>query len=653
MPSSWRVFRPVLLVLVILTLTFPLAVSTSTAQDDQPEPIVVQGTPELEALVGAIKNAYTAANPGADVQIATDSGQRGGFEALCSSDADVVMSGGPISDKQLTDCDKQGYVETVLAYEAIVLLPTPEATLTCASSAVLNDAWQLGAPADVTWSDLGSTALQTPVTFYGPQSDSTAYTLFKALVPAGDLREGITAEQDAAGVLAKVQEAGSGAFGFMSLADFERLNAGESAAALQIQDEAGNCITPSANTLADRTYSLARTDYLYVSTASAQRPEVQAFLQFALVDAGGVKALGPDQGFTVADDATYESGVKNVLDGKTGRTFSRPVTPVKVSTAETGTITITGTSMLSYLTTPTTNQFRTRFTGATITVDAAGNTKGWEAFCKGEADVLQTTRAATDAEMTLCEENSIDPYTLDLGAQALVVAVPASNDWIECLDAGTAASLFRAGTEEQPAPAKWSEVDPGWPEKDLLLVAPPLKTGETDYLLFTLLHDLTFPTRLDMVEDDDPLYRAQGVANTDNGLTYLWWTDLQGSTADVRLVAVDAGSGCVAPSAETIADGTYPLSFPVRYAFSQKAFTNGLLRALLWHFFDTTTLDRLEKYPFVGLNLDALRGDQRDAVYDLLTAYEEQAAAQAPAEATPTATPEGTPELTATPEGGS
>ena len=58
----------------------------------------------------------------------------------------------------------------------------------------------------------------------------------------------------------------------------------------------------------------------------------------------------------------------------------------------------------------------------------------------------------------------------------------------------------------------------------------------------------SFAVRQDMVgERRSTLYRAQGVANTDNGLTWLWWTDWQGSTADVKMLSVDAGAGCVAP----------------------------------------------------------------------------------------------------------
>ena len=645
MPYSWRFFRPVVLVLILSVLIVPLA--PAGAQGGTAEPIVIEGTPEIESLVTAVRDAYVSAHADAQVTIDSSSGLRGGFQALCNGQTDLVMSTEPITDEMIAVCDGQGqgFIETVLSYEAIVLLPTPEAALTCLDRSVIDNAWQLGAPETVSWGDLGSGALQTPVAFYGPEATSPEYLLFRELEPAGDLRGDIVSTPDPANIVAKVQEQGSSGFGFMSLSDWDRLTSVGSLSPMGIKDAEGNCITPSRSTLEDRTYPLARTDYLYVNAKSAQKPDVQSFVQFALSDDQGIKAIGPAQGYVVADALFYQNGVNNILNGKTGRTFSRPVLPVSVSTAEQGTVTFTGTSMLVSLTNPITSAFKSKYTNATVTINNVGNTQGWDSFCKGEADVLQSTRPATADETALCEQNGINPYALSLGNEALVFAVPSSNIWVECLNADLVTKMLAAGTQDAPPPTKWSDLNSDWPDKALLLVVPPLSTGETDYLTFTLLHNLSFVLRMDMTESSDPLYRAQGVANTDNGLTYGWWSDFQGSQASIKLLQVDVGNGCVAPSPETFQDGTYPLSFPVSYYVSQKAFSNPLARALLWYFFDQASLTTIAKHPFAGLDMEALQGNQRDDVYNLLAEYEKQAAEAVPT-ATPGATQEGTPGAT-------
>ncbi len=650
MPYAWRLFRSLLPVVALATALFPLATPVSLAQDEAPQPVTIQGTPELEELVTAIRDAYVTVNEDAQVTIDPGAGLRTAFQGLCQGQVDIVMSTEPISDAQIRACTEQGqtFVETVLAYEAIALLTPPAAELTCLSQQSLFDAWQLGAKTDLSWSEVGSEALNAPVTFYGPDDLSLAYLLFKKLVPAGALRDDIVTATDPAELVAKVQEEDSSAFAFLSLADLSQADPEGVLTPLQVQDITGACVSPSLETLEDRTYPLARTDYLYVNAASAERPEVKAFLEFALTGEGGVKTHGPALGYVLASDDTYETGVANVSEVKAGRTFSRPISPVQVASTAEGTVKLVGSSLLYDLTRLINREFTNLFANAKLETTYNGNTAGWRAFCAGEADVLVATRPPTDDELAQCEANGVTPFTLDLGYQALLIAVPAGADWVECLDSATAASLLRAGSEETPAAATWRDVNPDWPDRDLLLVAPPRQTGETDFLVSRLIGELSFPVRTDMVEDDDPLYRAQGVANTDNGLTYLWWTDFQSSTADVKLLSADAGQGCVAPSVETFADGSYPLAFPVRYYVNQAAFDNALLRAYLWHFFDETSLETLADYPFAGFDFKAYGSDLRSQVYDLLAAYEEGAAATAP-EATATATPEAEQAATETP----
>ena len=149
--------RPLLMVIVLIVFAFP---GGELCPKQRPTgPVLIQGTPELETLVAAVRDAYVAANPDEDVQIDPGVGLRGAFEALCQGEVDIVMSTEPIEDSQIAACSQAGqnFIEVVLAYEAVVLLPTPEAELTCVSQDVLFNAWQLGAPADMTWADLGST----------------------------------------------------------------------------------------------------------------------------------------------------------------------------------------------------------------------------------------------------------------------------------------------------------------------------------------------------------------------------------------------------------------------------------------------------------------------------------------------------------------
>ena len=621
MPLPWRSMRTAALAALALMMISALAAPPSFAQDED-SAVVIQGSQQLEALLRAIRDAYVETAPDADVQIDPQGPSRG-FDALCSGEADLVMATAPIEDGVAARCAQQGqgFIETVLAYQAVVLLAPTSAELTCLDRGQIETYWSLGAPADVLWSDLGSTALTGAVRFVGPEAFGPAANVFRALLPAGELRDDLETFDSAQAVAEAVASAEAPALGFVSHADFEAL-ALEGVTALSVRHEAGECIPPGLDTLEDRSYPLAQTAYLYVNAASAQREPVRQFLEFALTNEAGAQTIVPAQGFTAPTTATLNLGLNNVLNGTVGRTFTRPVTPVNIATTEAGTIAVAGTSILADLTRDIAAGFTARYTQAQVEQTTLGDAAGWEAFCAGEADVLQTTRDATDEERALCEENGIEPYTVDLGYEAVIFAVPAANDWLACLNGETFEAIFARSTDDSPATGSWDAVDADWPESEMLLVVPPLSSGETDFVAYRLLGRLDFLMREDVVADDDPLYRAAGVANTDNGLTYLLWSAFQGSEAGVNLVEIDAGDGCVAPSPETFADGSYALAYPVRYVFSMQSLTKPLVRAFLWQMYDAATVERLSETPFAGLDLEQFAGPQRDEAFDFLASLE-------------------------------
>ncbi len=177
--------------------------------------------------------------------------------------------------------------------------------------------------------------------------------------------------------------------------------------------------------------------------------------------------------------------------------------------------------MLNDLTDPIRSDFNSRFPNVMVDANTLGNDAGWTAFCMGEADVLQTTRAAAENDNALCYANEVDYETVALGSEALVLAVPESADWIECLTA-----------EEMPAATLWSDINPDWPETEILLIQPVatdqqgevyLDKDAADFLTNNLIGDLTMPFRTDganVRNFSSADYRLVGVGNTDNGITY-------------------------------------------------------------------------------------------------------------------------------------
>lgn len=131
MPFIWRSTRTAALAALALVMITALAVAPGYAQDDN-STVVIQGSQQLEALMRAIRDAYVETAPDADVQIDPQGPSRG-FDALCSGEADLVMATAPIEESVASRCAQQGqdFIETVLAYQAVVLLAPTGAELSC------------------------------------------------------------------------------------------------------------------------------------------------------------------------------------------------------------------------------------------------------------------------------------------------------------------------------------------------------------------------------------------------------------------------------------------------------------------------------------------------------------------------------------------
>ena len=75
---------------------------------------------------------------------------------------------------------------------------------------------------------------------------------------------------------------------------------------------------------------------------------------------------------------------------------------------------------------------------------------------------------------------------------------------------------------------------------------------------------------------------VQGVSGEAGGLGYFGFSYYEQNQDKLGLVSVDAGDGCIAPSSETIADGSYtPLSRPLFMYPSQKALKQPEVKAFM------------------------------------------------------------------------
>jgi phosphate transport system substrate-binding protein len=224
-----------------------------------------------------------------------------------------------------------------------------------------------------------------------------------------------------------------------------------------------------------------------------------------------------------------------------------------------GTVTADGSSTVGPFVTRAAEDFRSEDSSVKITVGISGTGGGFERFCRGETDISNASREISDEEAEICAENGVEYVQLEIANDALTNIVNPENDWATCLTTEELAKIWGPGSKVN----NWSQVRDGFPDVPLKLYGAGTDSGTFDY--FTdVINGEAGASRSDYSATEDDNVTVQGVAGNTGGLGYLGYSYYEENADTLRAVEVDSGDGCVAPSAETVQDGTYtPLARPL------------------------------------------------------------------------------------------
>jgi len=194
-----------------------------------------------------------------------------------------------------------------------------------------------------------------------------------------------------------------------------------------------------------------------------------------------------------------------------------------------------------------------------ITVGVSGTGGGFKKFVKGETDLQNASRPILEKEMADARSNGVEYVELPVAMDALTVVVHPDNDWAESMTVEELKSIWQAGSKI----AKWSEVRDGWPDEKIKLYGPGKDSGTFDY--FTeAINGKAKVGRSDYTASEDDSVLVEGVAGDKNALGYFGYAYYVENQERLKAVQIDAGDGPVAPSEETVIDGSYkPLSRPL------------------------------------------------------------------------------------------
>ncbi len=194
-----------------------------------------------------------------------------------------------------------------------------------------------------------------------------------------------------------------------------------------------------------------------------------------------------------------------------------------------------------------------------VTVGVSGTGGGFKKFINGETDINDASRPIKGSEMEKAVAAGIKVIELPVAFDGLSVIVNLKNDWVDHL---TIAELNKIWQPDSVV-TTWKDVRPEWPDRPIRLYGPGTDSGTFDYFTHAV-NGKEQASRPDFTASEDDNVLVQGISGDMDSLGYFGFAYYKENRDKLKIVPIDGGTGPIAPTEETINNGTYaPLSRPV------------------------------------------------------------------------------------------
>jgi phosphate transport system substrate-binding protein len=233
----------------------------------------------------------------------------------------------------------------------------------------------------------------------------------------------------------------------------------------------------------------------------------------------------------------------------------------QVKSQSSTTIKIDGSSTVFPITEAVAEEFQIEKQGAVqVTVGVSGTGGGFKKFCVGQTDISNASRPIKDEEIQACQAAGIEYIELPVAYDALTVVVNPQNP-VESITIEELKKMWEPAAEGTVT--NWNQVNSSWQDAPLALFGPGADSGTFDYFTDEINGE-EGASRTDYTPSEDDNVLVQGVANDANALGYFGYAYYSENQDQLKALPVDSGSGAVAPSTETVRDGSYtPLARPL------------------------------------------------------------------------------------------
>lgn len=266
-----------------------LLVAATYATKINATPIVkIDGSSTVFPITEAVAEDFQIAKRGSIRVTVGISGTGGGFKKFCRNEIDIVNASRPITELEMEACKQEGvqFIEMPIAFDALTVVVNPQNTWSKTITVdELKKIWEPAAQGKVTnWNQINPAWPDKRIKLYGPGADSGTFEYFtEAIVgKAKSSRGDYTASEDD-NVLVQGVASDIYALGFFGFAYYIENSNKIHAVAV---DSGNGGVIPSSVTVEDNSYKpLSRPIFIYINAKSADKPEVNEFVNFYMKNA--------------------------------------------------------------------------------------------------------------------------------------------------------------------------------------------------------------------------------------------------------------------------------------------------------------------------------------------------------------------------------
>ncbi len=270
-----------------------------------------------------------------------------------------------------------------------------------------------------------------------------------------------------------------------------------------------------------------------------------------------------------------------------------------------GDITIDGSSTVGPLTSGAVEGFSADGGGGdvNITVGTSGTGGGFELFCTGETDISNASRGIKDEEIAACKKGGVAYEELRVASDGITLVTGSASDvGAEDLTLAQLKAIWAPDSTIK----NWQDIPGGgFNDLGLTLAGPDSQSGTYDFFNEEVLGEdaagEVITPRQDYTASADDNVTVRAVTGTDGGLGYFGFTYFEENIDSLKAFSLDG----IAPSAETITDGTYPLSRPLYIYVNTESLARPEVAAFTRYFIENATT-LAEEQQFVPAPQEAL-----------------------------------------------